>query len=159
MGLWQKLFVSRKLGSLKLSDEELRFAEVLRNLGTTESNIERMIKSRRIDANINSKLAAQNASTAPIHGAEVGRVFACEMCGQRMQKIGIGKGSVTLSIDEMKSGGGVAEECRECGRAYCAECYPKRGKECVCGINQYNVRIVGDLVHKGSLLLIKVRYL
>lgn len=93
-------------------------------------------------------------------GSKLGKIFECEVCGRRMQKIAVGKGSMALSMAELRSGEvGPAEECRECERVYCTQCYQSRPNKCVCGINQDAVRIEGSTVYKGSLFLIKVRYL
>jgi hypothetical protein len=88
----------------------------------------------------------------------MGKTFECAECGQPMQKIGMAQGQLTLSPLEVTQGVGPAEECRECGRAYCVDCYPQRPNVCVCGLGQDAVRVVDNVVYKGSLVLIKVRY-
>jgi len=84
----------------------------------------------------------------------------CETCSHQMQVLGfLGRGSVMLSAEDLASGIGQAEQCRECGRLYCAECYPSRPPNtCVCGRGRDAVRHVGGTVYRGSLQLVKVRY-
>lgn len=83
--------------------------------------------------------------------ALVGRkkTLRCELCGRRMQKLETGKGYmkgyIIIEKQAMKKGEGPAEECQECGRVYCWDCYPAMPRKCACG--------------KRTLKLIKVRYL
>ena len=84
----------------------------------------------------------------------------CEVCGRRMQKVQAGRGYVVIFAEERVTGTGTAEECWECGRLYCDQCYPSRPPNtCVCGKGREAVRNIGGVVYKGSLRLIKVRYL
>src|ERR1039457_2392722 len=87
-------------------------------------------------------------------------VQKCETCSHQMQVLDFsGRGSVMLSRDEFTSGIGQAEQCWECGRLYCAECYPSRPpNSCVCGRGREAVRHIGGSVYRGSLRLVKVRY-
>jgi hypothetical protein len=87
-------------------------------------------------------------------------VQKCETCSHEMQVLDFaGRGAVTLSRDEMASGVAQAEQCWECGRVYCAECYPSRPPNtCVCGRGRDAVRHIGGTVYRGSLRLVKVRY-
>lgn len=84
----------------------------------------------------------------------------CETCSHEIQVLGFsGSGSVMLSAEDLASGIGQAEQCRECGRLYCAECYPSRPPNtCVCGRGRDSVRHIGGTVYRGSLQLVKVRY-
>jgi hypothetical protein len=88
-------------------------------------------------------------------------VQTCETCSHRMQVLGFpGSGGVMLSVEELASGIGEAEQCCECGRLYCAECYPSRPPNtCVCGRGSDVVHRVGGTVYRGSLRLVKVRYI
>lgn len=88
-------------------------------------------------------------------------IVRCETCPQEMQVLGdAGLGGVTLSRDQIASGSGVAEQCWECGRVYCDQCYPARPRNtCVCGRGRDAVRHIGDTVYRGSLRLVEVRYL
>lgn len=84
----------------------------------------------------------------------------CEVCGRRMKKIESGHGYVMLSVDQATAGVGVAEECRECSRLYCDHCYPSRPPNtCVCEKGRDSIHTEGGTVFKGSLKLVKVRYL
>jgi len=85
----------------------------------------------------------------------------CETCPKQMQVLEFsGKGRVSLSPRDLASGIGQAEQCWECARLYCAECYPSRPQNtCVCGRGRDSVRHVGTIVYRGSLRLVKVRYL
>ncbi len=84
----------------------------------------------------------------------------CEMCGRTMQQVASGAGKVMLTMEEQKSGIGVAEVCWECGRLYCDNCYPSRPPNtCVCEQGRDKTRIVDGVTYRGSLHLVKVRYL
>ena len=85
----------------------------------------------------------------------------CETCCHRMQVLdSADRGGIMLSAEDMASGIGQAEQCRECGRVYCAECYPSRPPNtCVCGRGRDAVRLAGETTHRGSLRLVKVRYI
>jgi hypothetical protein len=105
------------------------------------------------------------------HGGLLGRFSAlfqsepaiqkCETCSHHMQVLEFsGRGSVQLSTEDLVSGIGQAEQCWECGRLYCAECYSSRPpNSCICGRGRDAVRHVGGTVYHGSLRLVKVRYL
>jgi len=88
-------------------------------------------------------------------------IQTCETCSHQMQVLDFSdRGSVMLSTEEFASGIGHAEQCWECGRLYCAECYPSRPlNTCVCGRGRDAVRIVEGTVYRGSLRLVKVRYI
>jgi hypothetical protein len=90
----------------------------------------------------------------------VGGLGWCASCGCDMQVIGLGQmGGVFMDRDEMIFGFGVAEQCRECGRLYCASCYPQRGhNRCQCGRGRNKVIREAGAVYHGSMRLIKVRY-
>jgi len=48
-------------------------------------------------------------------------------CGRHIQVLAYGRaGGVMISREEMASGVGAAELCRECGRVFCDICYPQR---------------------------------
>ncbi len=84
----------------------------------------------------------------------------CESCTCLMQKVDIGKGFVKLSLQDVISGFGVAEECWECGRLYCLACFSSRPPNtCVCGKGRDRVRKMEGVTYEGSLRLIKVLYL
>lgn len=84
----------------------------------------------------------------------------CEICRRRMERIESGRGYVMFSVDQAMAGVGAAEECRECGRLYCDRCYPSRPpNSCVCGKSRDQIHTEGGTVFKGSLRLVKVRYL
>lgn len=87
-------------------------------------------------------------------------VQTCETCSHQMQVFGFtGSGSVILSAEDLAAGIGEAEQCWECGRLYCRECYQSRPPNtCVCGRGRDAVRHVGGTVYRGSLRLVKVRY-
>lgn len=88
-------------------------------------------------------------------------VQKCETCFHQMQVLRLHRrqGGVTLSREEMATGVAQAEQCWECGRVYCAECYPSRPRNtCVCGRGRDAVRRLGGTVYRGSLRLVKVRY-
>ncbi len=84
----------------------------------------------------------------------------CETCSHEMEVLEFsGRGAVMLSPEDVVSGVGQAEQCWECGRLYCAECYPSRPPNtCVCGQGRTAVRHVGGATYRGSLRLVKVRY-
>lgn len=88
-------------------------------------------------------------------------VRQCETCSRRIQVLEFsGKGNVLLSRDEFTSGIGAAEQCWECGRVYCDQCYPARpANTCACGRGRDVVRHIGGTIYHGSLRLVKVRYL
>ena len=88
-------------------------------------------------------------------------VQTCETCSHQMQVLDFShRGSVMLSAEDLASGIGQAEQCWECGRLYCAECYPSRvPNTCVCGRGRDAIRHVGGTVYRGSLRLVKVRYI
>jgi len=82
-------------------------------------------------------------------------------CGRQMQVIGLGQaGGVGMTRQEMLAGVGGAEQCRECGRLFCDICYPQRERNsCPCGKGQTKVYHERGAVHRGSIRLVKVRYL
>jgi len=89
-------------------------------------------------------------------------VKKCETCSRRMQTLESGamRCGIMLTREELFSGIGGAEQCWECGRAYCDHCYPARPRNsCVCGQGRDAVRDIGGTVYRGSLRLVKVRYL
>jgi hypothetical protein len=88
-------------------------------------------------------------------------VQTCETCSHQMQVLGFsGGGSVMLSAEDLAAGIGQAEQCWECGKVYCSECYPSRPRNtCVCGRGRDAVRHVGGTVYRGSMRLVKVRYI
>ena len=47
-------------------------------------------------------------------------------CMRRMRKVRTGRGSITLTKQQMLEGFGGAEECQECGALHCDACYPQR---------------------------------
>ncbi len=87
-------------------------------------------------------------------------VQSCETCSRRMTVLdNSGRGGVALSLEEMASGIGHAEQCWECDRLYCSACYPSRQPNtCVCGRGRDAVRRIGSVINRGSLRLVKVRY-
>jgi hypothetical protein len=87
-------------------------------------------------------------------------VLHCEVCNRQMQKLGTGAGYVMITPEDTMIGVGTAEECIECNRVYCDNCYQSRPpNSCVCGRGRDSVRRIGGVIYKGSLRLIKVRYL
>jgi hypothetical protein len=90
--------------------------------------------------------------------SERGMRTRCEGCGRSVEKLAVGKGALALSGAEVAGGVGPAEECRECGRVYCAACYPGREPRCVCGADPEAVRVIDGVRFTGSLRLIKARY-
>lgn len=89
-------------------------------------------------------------------------VLTCETCSHQMQVLGFsGGGNVMLSAEDLAAGIGQAEQCWECGRLYCSECYPSRPPNtCVCGRGRDAVHHIGcTVVYRGSLRLVKVRYI
>jgi hypothetical protein len=84
----------------------------------------------------------------------------CETCSHQMQVLdSSNRGAVMLSREDLTSGIGQAEQCWECGRLYCADCYPSRPPNtCVCGQGRSGVRHIDGTVYHGSLRLVKVRY-
>jgi len=104
-------------------------------------------------------LPAAGMAAAGSRSLAVGALGWCEGCGCEMQLMGLGQlGGVFMGREEMFHGYGVAEQCRECGRLYCASCYPQRGRACVCGRGAAKVHRERGAVYRGSLRLIKVRY-
>lgn len=101
------------------------------------------------------------APQTPIPPRSEPTVQTCETCSHQMQVIDFsGSGTVMLSAEEIASGIGQAEQCWECERLYCAECYPSRPPNtCVCGRGRDAVRHLGGTVYRGSLRLVKVRYI
>lgn len=88
-------------------------------------------------------------------------VQKCETCSHQMQVLDFaGGGGVTLSAEDLATGIGHAEQCWECGRLYCSECYPSRPPNtCICGRGRDAVRHIRGSVFRGSLRLVKVRYI
>lgn len=85
---------------------------------------------------------------------------SCEVCGRKIEKLESGDGYIMLSINQAMASMGGAEECRECGRLYCDRCYPSRPPNTyVCGKGRDSIHTEGGTVFKGSLRLVKVRYL
>jgi hypothetical protein len=157
VGIWRRLF---------RSPADRRMARTLRELGMPERNIDWTIKAdkshERHRKEAFQKAAAMNPSEAPTHGSPLGTSLACEECGRQMLKLGPGensiRGSIVLSPGAVARGAGVAEECRECGRAYCSSCYPGRSNRCVCGIHPDTVRVEKGIAYRGSLVLVRVEY-
>ena len=86
------------------------------------------------------------------------QVLPCEVCGRWMLKLEAGAGYVLLSRQDLLMGIHPAEECWECGRLYCDNCYPSRSpNSCVCGKGRDKGRVVGNVHFRGSLHLVKVR--
>jgi hypothetical protein len=84
----------------------------------------------------------------------------CAGCGRKMIKLGEGSGCVMVLMEERASGVGTAEECWECGRIYCDGCWPGRSRNsCDCGRGHDAVRSIRGVIYRGSLRLVKVRYL
>jgi len=85
----------------------------------------------------------------------------CATCQREMQVIGFsGSGSVMLNGNKFASNIGTAEQCWECNRIYCDRCYPNRPPNtCVCGRGKGKVRHIGGVTYRGSLRLMKVKYL
>lgn len=84
----------------------------------------------------------------------------CTDCGRPMQKLDLARsGSVAYSATEWQTGVRVAEECRECGTTFCQDCAPARPARCSCGADPETVRVEGGAHYRGSMRLIKVRYL
>jgi len=70
----------------------------------------------------------------------------------------VGFGVVTTR-GEMAKGFGTAEQCWECHRVYCDQCYPSRNRNsCVCCRGRDAVRRIGGATFRGSMRLVKVRY-
>lgn len=88
------------------------------------------------------------------------QVQKCETCDHEMEVLNFsGRGSVMLSTEDLTSGVGHAEQCWECNRLYCGECYPSRTPNtCACGRGRDVVRVVGGTTYRGSLRLVKVRF-
>lgn len=85
----------------------------------------------------------------------------CEVCHRPLAVIGNGGPmGVMMTREEATSGlVGAAEQCWECHRVYCENCYPNRPRNtCVCGRGRDAVRQVGGTTYRGSLHLVKVRY-
>ncbi len=82
-------------------------------------------------------------------------------CGRHIQVLASGRaGGVMVSRDEMTSGVGAAELCRECGRVFCDMCYPNRPRNtCPCGRGRDKVYHERGAIHRGSMRLVKVQYL
>jgi len=84
----------------------------------------------------------------------------CAGCDRKMTKLGEGSGVVMVLMEERTSGVGTAEECWECGRVYCDGCWPGRSRNsCDCGRGRDAVRSIRGVIYRGSLRLVKVRYL
>jgi hypothetical protein len=81
-------------------------------------------------------------------------------CGRRIQVLAYGRaGGVMMGRDEMMSGIGAAELCRECGRIFCDACYPQRPRNtCPCGRGRDKVYHERGAIHRGSMQLVKVQY-
>jgi hypothetical protein len=89
----------------------------------------------------------------------IGAFCQCAACGRELQITGMPQaGGVMMSRDEMWSGTGTAEQCRECGRIYCDPCYLRRGHRCECGRGQDKVRYEFGARYRGSMRLVKVQY-
>ncbi len=70
-----------------------------------------------------------------------------------------GLGGVMLDRQQLNAGYGAAEQCWECSRVYCDECYPARPRNsCDCGRGRQRIRSVRGTVYRGSLRLVKVQY-
>lgn len=87
-------------------------------------------------------------------------ILECEICNRPMQKLGEGRGVVSIHRDEKVIGIGVAEQCWECYRVYCDRCYPSRPQNsCICDKGKNSIRDIEGVTFIGSLKLIKVQYL
>jgi hypothetical protein len=154
----QRFFVAHPK-KRRYTPEEAAEARVRRELGMSEELIDNEFEFRRMVADTHRELAARNPSTAPTHGSPVGTRFQCTVCGRKMLKTGVAKGSAFFSRQEMLSGVHGVEECRECGRVWCENCFPSRPRNCECGINQDVIRIEDGVAYKGSVTLVKAQYL
>ncbi|HET7464637.1 MAG TPA: hypothetical protein VFJ82_25570 [Longimicrobium sp.] len=116
--------------------------------------ITRELDFRRRRAEIyRSRARAEDRAGEP-EGAEL----ACAACGCRMVKLAAARGQLLLASHEVAAGVGPAEECVECGRAWCARCYPRKPRGCPCGIGQEARRWDDGVVRHGSVRLVKVHY-
>ena len=113
-----------------------------------------------------NECANTNLKSKSILGRFLGKrnesiIQKCETCSRQMQVLDSTEaGGVTLSTEELRSGIGVAEQCWECGRLYCDKCYPSRPPNtCVCGCGRDAVRKIKNTRNRGSLRLVKVRYI
>ena len=159
---WEQKYLNtlRELGISESDlDRELDLARYKKNLGMSEESLASEIRFQKIRTEALREQASKNTSIAPVHGAPLGTEFECDECKRHMKKIGAGKGNVILSSAEIGLSVGTAEECRECGRTYCDNCFPNRQNICVCGQHQDAVREVDGVMYRGSFLLIKVNYI
>ena len=78
-----------------------------------------------------------------------------------MQKIGNAMhGGISFSEEDRMRGVGPAEECQECGRVYCAGCYPSRPLHtCVCGRGSESREWYNGAFYRGPIRLIMVKYM
>lgn len=148
MGVWRWLFGRHE------TDPERAWGDTLRRAGMPEALVAAELTYRR--ARAEAFRASPPVSERP--GEPARTELACASCGRRMLKLAMATGPLMLDATELRAGVGPAEECVECGRAWCGGCYPKRPRGCPCGIGQYAVRRGEGVVHHGSLRLIKVHY-
>jgi hypothetical protein len=72
---------------------------------------------------------------------KVASMKRCEVCGRKMLKLEEGKGCVMISMVDKIGGIGTTEQCWECGRVYCDNCWPLRDRNsCVCGLGRDKIR-------------------
>ena len=92
--------------------------------------------------------------------AQQGPTLCAGGCGRHIQVLAFGRsGGVMIGRDEMDSGIGAAELCRECGRVFCDICYPQRPRNnCPCGLGRNKVYHEQGATHHGSMHLVKVQY-
>jgi hypothetical protein len=157
MGFWKKLFGN---------DSDAQYKKTLKDLGMPNNVLELHLKFEKNKKEFLQGLScsgkspeSQRGAVPSVHGAPVGQIFSCEVCGAKMEKLGAGKGRIMMSREEMMMSVGPAEECYFCGRAYCGTCYPSRPKVCICGQGEGSVTEVEGVIYQGPLRLIKVRYL
>jgi hypothetical protein len=106
-------------------------------------------------------IAAGLSLQALVGGGTSGPTLCAGGCGRHIQVLALGRsGGVMIGRDEMDSGIGAAELCRECGRVFCDTCYPQRPRNnCPCGLGRNKVYHERGATHHGSMHLVKVQYL
>lgn len=155
----QRIFVTRPK-ELRYTPDEAATARTLRELGMSRELIDAELKFKRTIAETHREMAARNPSTAPTHGSPIGTRFQCAICGRKMLKTGVAEGVAFISRQEMLSGVHGVEECRECGRVWCENCFPARPRFfCECGVNQDVIRIENGVTYRGSVSLVKAQYM
>lgn len=155
----QRIFVARPKRR-RYTPDEVATARILRELGMSRELIDIQLDADRMIADAHRDSAERNPSTAPTHGSSIGTRFECAVCGQKMLKTGVAKGVAVISRQEMLSGVHGVEECRECGRVWCENCFPARPRFfCECGINQDVIRIENGVTYRGSISLVKAQYM